>query len=324
MLSQIPNASSQAPTHITPPTGAFEVYEFDARANAAVLVGSYGDDAMAAHKAMRRAGNSACIARGGVATTLKGTTPPSHGVRLKAAVKLAWTLAQNEPVSRAERLAEASPAAPAVTTRPVEPAAAPVAPTTTAKTAEEPMPAKTTEAAPSCAKCTRYPVALTTAKTHAGTEQWCAHCRRVDAMRRNGSTFAHHTKETKKAAPAKVAAKTIDTKRTAAVARAVAPVEATVAQPVEAAPATTVSDFAVTVRAELDALGTMLIEKNRAYGNSALEPVRVFSRATPIEQLLVRIDDKLSRLARGAAAGEDVVRDLVGYLVLLLIARSAA
>lgn len=145
MLSQIPNASSQAPTHITPPTGAFEVYEFDARANAAVLVGSYGEDVAAAHKAMRRAGNSACIARGGVATTLKGTTPPSHGVRLKAAVKLAWTLAQNEPVSRAERLAEASPAAPAVTTRPVEPAAAPVAPTTTAKPAEEPMP---TPAAP--------------------------------------------------------------------------------------------------------------------------------------------------------------------------------
>jgi hypothetical protein len=196
-----------------------------------------------------------------------------------------------------------------------------VAPTTTAKPAEEPMP---TPAAPSCAKCSKYPVALTTAKTHAGTEQWCAHCRRVDAMRRNGSTFAHHTKETKKAAPAKVAAKTSATKRTAAVARAVAPVEATVAQPVEAVPATTASDFAAKVRSELDALGTMLIEKNRAYGNSALEPVRVFSRASAVEQLLVRIDDKLSRLARGAAAGEDVVRDLVGYLVLLLIARSAA
>ena len=307
MRSEIPNACSQAPTHITPPTGSFEVYEFDASTGVASLVGSYGEDVAAAHKAMRRAGNSACIARGGVATTIKGTTPPSHGVRLKAAVKLAWTLASasHEPV----------------TPRPVEPPAAPVAPTTTAKPAEEPMP---TPAAPSCAKCSKYPVALTTAKTHHGTEQWCAHCRRVDAMRRNGSTFAHHTKETKKAAPAKVAAKTSATKRTAAVARAVAPVEATVAQPVEAVPATTASDFAAKVRSELDALGTMLIEKNRAYGNSALEPVRVFSRASAVEQLLVRIDDKLSRLARGAAAGEDVVRDLVGYLVLLLIARSAA
>ena len=49
--------------------------------------------------------------------------------------------------------------------------------------------------------------------------------------------------------------------------------------------------------------------------------VRVFSRASVVEQLLVRIDDKLSRLARGSAAGEDVERDLMGYLVLLRVAR---
>ena len=68
-------------------------------------------------------------------------------------------------------------------------------------------------------------------------------------------------------------------------------------------------------------IAEMLIEKNRAYGNSALQPVRVFSRASAEEQLLVRIDDKLSRLARGSAAGEDVVADLIGYLVLLRLAR---
>ena len=65
----------------------------------------------------------------------------------------------------------------------------------------------------------------------------------------------------------------------------------------------------------------MLTEKNAAYGNSAIEPIRVFSKASAEEQLLVRIDDKLSRLARGSAAGEDVVADLIGYLVLLRIAR---
>ncbi len=69
-------------------------------------------------------------------------------------------------------------------------------------------------------------------------------------------------------------------------------------------------------------LARLLVAKNRAYGNSALEPVRVFSRASVEEQLLVRIDDKLSRLARGDAAGEDVVADLAGYLVLLMVARS--
>lgn len=76
--------------------------------------------------------------------------------------------------------------------------------------------------------------------------------------------------------------------------------------------------------AECDALAAMLLEKNAAYGNSALEPVRVFSKASPIEQILVRIDDKLSRLARGSAAGEDVELDLLGYLILLRVARQKA
>ena len=64
----------------------------------------------------------------------------------------------------------------------------------------------------------------------------------------------------------------------------------------------------------------MLLAKNAAYGNSALDPVRVFSRSDAAEQIRVRIDDKLSRLARGSNAGEDVVLDLIGYLILLRIA----
>ena len=80
--------------------------------------------------------------------------------------------------------------------------------------------------------------------------------------------------------------------------------------------------FAATVRSELTELGDFLISKNEAYGNSALDPVRVFSDASPEEQLLVRIDDKLSRLQRGSEyADEDTVTDLIGYLILLKIAR---
>ena len=75
------------------------------------------------------------------------------------------------------------------------------------------------------------------------------------------------------------------------------------------------------IAAECDALKAMLLKKNRAYGDSALRPMRVFSKADPSEQIKVRIDDKLSRVARGSAAGEDVTRDLVGYLVLLRVAR---
>lgn len=64
----------------------------------------------------------------------------------------------------------------------------------------------------------------------------------------------------------------------------------------------------------------MLISKNAAYGNSALDPVRVFSTASLKEQLLVRLDDKVSRLTRGSAAGEDVAQDMLGYLLLVAIA----
>jgi hypothetical protein len=65
----------------------------------------------------------------------------------------------------------------------------------------------------------------------------------------------------------------------------------------------------------------MLIEKNANYGDSALNPVRIFATASPMEQLLVRIDDKISRLERGQAAGEDVAKDLLGYFLLVLIAK---
>ncbi len=71
-----------------------------------------------------------------------------------------------------------------------------------------------------------------------------------------------------------------------------------------------------------DDIKELLIQKNRKYGNSALKPCRVFSKSSPVEQLLVRIDDKLNRIMQGAgllANDEDVVNDLIGYLVLLKI-----
>ena len=63
----------------------------------------------------------------------------------------------------------------------------------------------------------------------------------------------------------------------------------------------------------------LLLEKNRKYGDSALNPIRGFSNANPTEQLRVRIDDKLKRQANGDTT-EDLVLDLLGYLVLLRIA----
>ena len=74
-----------------------------------------------------------------------------------------------------------------------------------------------------------------------------------------------------------------------------------------------------------DQIKELLLEKNKKYGDSALDPSRIFSKANPIEQLLVRIDDKLNRIQKGAgllANDEDIIQDLIGYLVLLKIAMS--
>ena len=75
------------------------------------------------------------------------------------------------------------------------------------------------------------------------------------------------------------------------------------------------------IRQTCDRVRDMLVEKNRQYGDSATNPLRVFSKASRIEAIKVRIDDKLSRLQRGKDDQEDTVLDLVGYLILLLIAQ---
>jgi hypothetical protein len=85
--------------------------------------------------------------------------------------------------------------------------------------------------------------------------------------------------------------------------------------------ATNGTDPAATIAVVCDEIKEMLLAKNRAYGNSALAPLRIFSRADPVEQLNVRIDDKLSRIARGREfAGDDTELDLIGYLVLRRVA----
>ena len=67
----------------------------------------------------------------------------------------------------------------------------------------------------------------------------------------------------------------------------------------------------------------LLIAKNRQYGNSALKPIGVFANGSATDLIKIRIDDKLNRLIQGdetIEADEDIVKDLIGYFVLLLIA----
>lgn len=79
--------------------------------------------------------------------------------------------------------------------------------------------------------------------------------------------------------------------------------------------------FAIQVEEVLEQIQKMLVDKNRKYGNSALEPLGVFSQLSAKQGLLIRIDDKLKRIKNGSLEkdDEDVVNDLIGYLILLKI-----
>ena len=67
-------------------------------------------------------------------------------------------------------------------------------------------------------------------------------------------------------------------------------------------------------------VGELLVNKNEQYGDSVNNPIRLFSKLDSQAGVRVRIDDKLSRLARGNDSIEsdmDIVDDLIGYLVML-------
>ena len=75
---------------------------------------------------------------------------------------------------------------------------------------------------------------------------------------------------------------------------------------------------------ECETIAELLLKKNTTYGNSALDPIGIFSGVSAVEQLAVRIDDKLNRIAKGSKyeyVEEDTVLDLVGYLILYRIAQ---
>ena len=67
----------------------------------------------------------------------------------------------------------------------------------------------------------------------------------------------------------------------------------------------------------------LLVSKNKAYGDSALEPENIFSKLDNAQGICARIDDKLSRIKNSGLddATEDTLDDLIGYLILLKIAR---
>lgn len=80
--------------------------------------------------------------------------------------------------------------------------------------------------------------------------------------------------------------------------------------------------FLTDLRIVLEDIEQELSEKNRKYGDAALSPANIFSKASSLEQIKVRLDDKLARkVSDQSDEDEDIDRDIIGYLLLLRIAK---
>lgn len=80
------------------------------------------------------------------------------------------------------------------------------------------------------------------------------------------------------------------------------------------------------IEGECENIKQLLITKNKAYGNSFMFPANVFCKLPALEQINVRIDDKLNRIAKGTDTDnvpEDTELDLIGYLILKRVLRRA-
>ena len=71
----------------------------------------------------------------------------------------------------------------------------------------------------------------------------------------------------------------------------------------------------------IEAMKHLLVEKNKRYGNSALEPQHIFYKGDAQNSILIRLDDKLGRIKANTDNTPRVndVCDIIGYCTLLLI-----
>jgi len=72
-----------------------------------------------------------------------------------------------------------------------------------------------------------------------------------------------------------------------------------------------------TIESVCDALKEFLLAKNKNYGNSATEPLNIFSNLSNIERMKCRMDEKISRIKNSPCDRVNDYVDLLGYLVLV-------
>ena len=70
-----------------------------------------------------------------------------------------------------------------------------------------------------------------------------------------------------------------------------------------------------------DSIKDFLIEKNKRYGDSALNPLNIFSKVEADNSICIRLDDKLKRIQNSNELRKNDISDMIGYLVLLCISK---
>lgn len=70
-----------------------------------------------------------------------------------------------------------------------------------------------------------------------------------------------------------------------------------------------------------EAMRDLLLYKNQKYGDSALQPKRVFYKGDAVNSILIRLDDKIGRIMANTESAPRIndVADIIGYCTLLLI-----
>lgn len=66
-----------------------------------------------------------------------------------------------------------------------------------------------------------------------------------------------------------------------------------------------------------ESLNSLLQYKNINYGDAALNPLKIFSKADASNSIALRIDDKINRVLNSSELRKNDVVDCLGYLVLL-------
>lgn len=75
------------------------------------------------------------------------------------------------------------------------------------------------------------------------------------------------------------------------------------------------------IKQTCDAMKDLLLYKNQKYGDSALNPQNMFYKGDATDSILIRLDDKLSRIRNNTEDKPRIndVCDIIGYCILCLI-----